>query len=162
MELPKYVYATLAAIALFILLKDDLKLAWDTIKFRRAWRRTALQIIHEMDERNTEWRVHVDAGTPSAPFHVQRKAPRVGDIVQQWEWWTVQMFADPKGQGRKILTDALELRNKAHAKDGKMRVSKFVNNINSYIRFDKKFGKMDPSVAREFEELADEMIEAND
>ena len=45
MELPKYVYAILAAIALLILLKDDLELAWATIKFRRAWRRAALQII---------------------------------------------------------------------------------------------------------------------
>ena len=97
MELPKYVYAILAAIALFILLKDDLELAWSTIKFRRAWRRTALQIIHEMDERNTEWRVHVNAGTPSTPFHVQRKVPKAGDtFFQHWEWWTEKMFADPK------------------------------------------------------------------
>lgn len=64
---------------------------------------------------------------------------------------------DPKGQGRKILADALELRNKAHAKDGKMSVSKFVSNINSYIRFDKKYGKLDPNATRELEELADEM-----
>ena len=97
MELLKYVYAILAAIALLILIKDDLELAWATIKFRRQWRRAAFPIIREMDERNTEWRVHVNAGTPSTPFHVQRKVPKLGDtFFQHWEWWTEKMFADPK------------------------------------------------------------------
>lgn len=87
--------------------------------------------------------------------------PKDGELV---EYRIVPRLSvtDPKGQGRKILADALELRNKAHAKDGKMSVSKFVNNINSYIRFDKKIGKMDPEFTRELEELADEMSGDND
>ena len=87
--------------------------------------------------------------------------PKDGELV---EYRIVPRLSvtDPKGQGRKILADALELRNKAHAKDGKMSVSKFVNNINSYIRFDKKIGKMDPENTRELEELADEMTGDND
>lgn len=87
--------------------------------------------------------------------------PKDGELV---EYRIVPRLSvtDPKGQGRKILADALELRNKAHAKDGKMSVSKFVNNINSYIRFDKKIGKMDPEFTRELEELADEMTGDND
>lgn len=95
MELPSYLYAILAAIALFILLKDDLELMWSTIKFRRTWRRTELQIISEMDERNTEWRVYVNADTPSTPFHVQRKVSKPGyTFFQHWEWWTEKMFVD--------------------------------------------------------------------
>ena len=94
MELPKYVYAILALIAFFILYKDDLERAWAKIKFRHQWRRSELQIISGMDERNTEWRVHVNAGTP---FHVQRKVPKAGDtFFQHWEWWTEKMFVDPK------------------------------------------------------------------
>lgn len=87
--------------------------------------------------------------------------PKDGELV---EYRIVPRLSvtDPKGQGRKILADALELRNKAHAKDGKISVSKFVNNINSYIRFDKKIGKMDPEFTRELEELADEMTGDND
>ena len=87
--------------------------------------------------------------------------PKDGELV---EYRIVPRLSvtDPKGQGRKILADALELRNKAHAKDGKMSVSKFVSNINSYIRFDKKIGKMDPENTRELEELADEMTGDND
>ena len=87
--------------------------------------------------------------------------PKDGELV---EYRIVPRISvtDPKGQGRKILADALELRNKAHAKDGKMSVSKFVSNINSYIRFDKKIGKMDPEFTRELEELADEMTGDND
>jgi hypothetical protein len=86
--------------------------------------------------------------------------PKDGELV---EYRIVPRLSvtDPKGQGRKILADALELRNKAHAKDGKMSVSKFVSNINSYIRFDKKIGKMDPEFTRELEELADEMTGDN-
>lgn len=87
--------------------------------------------------------------------------PKDGELV---EYRIVPRLSvtDPKGQGRKILADALELRNKAHAKDGKMSVSKFVSNINSYIRFDKKIGKMDPEFTRELEDLADEMTGDND
>jgi len=87
--------------------------------------------------------------------------PKDGELV---EYRIVPRLSvtDPKGQGRKILADALELRNKAHAKDGKMSVSKFVNNINSYIRFDRKLGKLDPNDIQQLNEAVEGIVEAND
>ena len=130
---------------------------------RRAILRGASILIQQDTCRVEDLTSYLYTDTKGNPEHtvIGFDEPKDGELV---EYRIVPRLSvtDPKGQGRKILADALELRNKAHAKDGKMSVSKFVNNINSYIRFDKKIGKMDPEFTRELEELADEMTGDND
>lgn len=130
---------------------------------RRATLRGASILIQQDKCSIDELVIQLYTDTKGNPEHtvIGFDEPKDGELV---EYRIVPRISvtDPKGQGRKILADALELRNKAHAKDGKMSVSKFVNNINSYIRFDKKIGKMDPEFTQELEELADEMTGDND
>lgn len=130
---------------------------------RRALLRGTSILIQQDSCRIDELALYLYTDTEGNPKHtvIGFDKPKDGELVQ-YRIVPRLSVTDPKGQGRKILNDALELRNKAHAKTGKMSVSKFVNNINSYIRFDRKIGKLDPNDIQQLDEAVEGIVEAND
>lgn len=93
METEKVICLTLGLVALVILLKDSLVDAWWHFMADRAWKRAERDILRDMDEELSEWRIMSQECAHGTLYQLQRKVRGMGDgMVRGYRWRTEATF----------------------------------------------------------------------
>jgi hypothetical protein len=90
METEKVICLALGLVGLAILLKDSLADAWRHFMADRAWKRAERDILRDMDEELSEWRIMSQEGAHGTLYQLQRKVRGIGDGMVRGYWWRTE------------------------------------------------------------------------